>query len=240
MTTRPAQSLADLLGDTRARILEIVQRGGATAPELAERLAISPAAVRRHLTAMQADDLVDSAPVHDGGMGRPADCWRLSPKGKRLFADRSAEFADQLLDHVAATYGRGAVAEFLKTRNAAQADRYAEALADVDDPAERAKLLAEALSDDGFAARVEDSDNGRTLVLLQSHCAIEGTATEHPEICAPEAALFTRVLGTKVSRRETIAKGAHACVCRIDLDGSPPAGQTRTDHPDPDNADRSA
>ena len=233
MTTRPAQSLADLLGDTRARILEIVQRGGATAPELAGRLEISPAAVRRHLTAMEADDLVDSAPVHDGGMGRPADRWRLTARGKRLFAD-------QLLDHIEATYGRPAVAEFLKTRNAAQADRYAEALADVDDPAERAKLLAEALSDDGFAARVEDGDNGRTLVLLQSHCAIEGIATEHPEICAHEAALFTRVLGTKVSRRETIAKGAHACVCRIDLDGRPPAGQTRTDHPDPDNADRSA
>ena len=77
------------------------------------------------------------------------------------------------------------------------------------------------LSDDGFAARVTAGADGRTLTLLQSHCAIEGIAREHPEICAHEAALFTRVLGTKVSRRDTIAKGAAACVCHIDLPDNP-------------------
>lgn len=221
MSTRTAATLTDLLGDTRARLIQRVQTGGATAPELAAHLDISAAGVRRHLTAMQADGLVEAETVHDGGMGRPADRWRLTAKGKRLFTDRSAEFADELLDHIAATYGRAAVAEFLKTRNAKQADRYADLLATVSDPAERVQLLAEALSADGFAARVETGDNGRSLTLLQSHCAIEGIAKEHPEICAHEAALFKRVLGgpeqqVKVSRRDTIAGGAHACVCHIE------------------------
>lgn len=231
-------ALTDLLGDTRARILTAVQAGGATAPDLACELGISAAAVRRHLGAMQSDGLVDSAPVHDGGTGRPAERWTLTQRGKRLFTDRSAEFADQLLDHLEARFGRAAVAEFLKDRNATQADRYAADLIDVADPAERAKRLAAALSDDGFAARVETGDNGRSLRLLQSHCAIEDIAKEHPEICAHEAALFRKVLGAddravKVSRRDTIASGSSACVCHIEL----PAPQTT---PDPDPTDRSA
>ena len=230
-------ALTDLLGDTRARILREVQAGGTTAPELADVLGISAAAVRRHLGAMQADGLVESATVHDGGTGRPADRWTLTRRGKRLFADRSAEFADQLLTHLEARFGRAAVAEFLKDRNASQADRYAEDLAAVADPAERARLLAEALSDDGFAARVETGDNGRSLKLLQSHCAIEDIAKEHPEICAHEAALFKRVLGSgehavKVSRRDTIAAGSSACVCHIEL----PDQTTTTQTPNPDRS----
>jgi predicted ArsR family transcriptional regulator len=223
-----AQTLTDLLGDTRARILEIVQRGTTTAPQLAEELSISAAAVRRHLTALQADGLVDAHTVHDGGMGRPADHWSLTARGKRLFADRSAEFADELLDHLEATYGRAALAEFLRSRADRHADRYARALADVTDHEERVRHLAQALSDDGFAARVVDGedDGRRTLTLLQSHCAIEGIAREHPEVCAHEAALFKRLLGTpegdvKISRRDTIASGAPACVCHIDLPQPP-------------------
>ncbi|CAN5265154.1 transcriptional regulator [soil metagenome] len=211
------QPLTDLLGDTRARIVTALQREPLTAAELAGHLAITAAAVRRHLTALTADGLVKSDTVRDGSMGRPRDAWSLTERGKRLFPNRSAEFADELLEHLEATYGRAALGDFLKARAERHADRYADELADVTDPAERVHQLAQALSDDGFAAHVVSSDNGRSLALLQSHCAIEGIATRHPEVCAHEAALFRRLLGTKVSRRDTIAGGAQACVCHIDI-----------------------
>jgi predicted ArsR family transcriptional regulator len=55
------------------------------------------------------------------------------------------------------------------------------------------------------------------LRLVQRHCAIEDVAREHPEICAHEAAAFARVLGgdVRLSRRQTIAGGATACVCTV-------------------------
>ena len=103
-------ALTDLLGDTRARILTAVQAGGATAPDLACELGISAAAVRRHLGAMQSDGLVDSAPVHDGGTGRPAERWTLTQRGKRLFTDREGG-----VEHVGAdnmSFGRDYIADW--------------------------------------------------------------------------------------------------------------------------------
>lgn len=212
------RSLADLLGDTRARIVTEMQRRPMTAAGIAELLSISAAAARRHLSVLTRDGLIQSETVHDGSMGRPHDQWTLSARGRRLFPDRSAEFADELLDHLQGTYGRSALNDFLRGRAEQHADRYADRLDDAEDTADRAERLAQALSEDGFAARVvEGDDGGRTLTLLQSHCAIEGIAKKHPQVCAHEAALFKRLLGTKVSRRETIASGSQACVCHIDI-----------------------
>lgn len=210
--------LTDLLGDTRARMITALQQQPMTAADMAADLSITTAAVRRHLGVLQRDELVAAETIRDGSMGRPRERWSLTDRGKRLFADRSAEFADELLDHLSATFGRGAVADFLKARAERHAARYELQMAAVTDPTERVYHLARALSDDGFAAQVIDGDDGRrSLTLLQSHCAIEGIAKEHPEVCAHEAALFKRLLGTKVSRRDTIAGGASACVCHIDL-----------------------
>ncbi|WP_370324858.1 helix-turn-helix transcriptional regulator [Euzebya sp.] len=226
--------LTDLLGDTRAQIVTTLQQRPTTARELADELGISAAAVRRHLAVLAGDDLVSSETVHDGSMGRPNERWSLTARGKRLFPDRSAEFADEVLCHLEQAFGRPAVAAFLKARAEQHGDRYADRLADVSDPVERVRALARALSDDGFAARVVDGQNGRSLTLLQSHCAIEGIATEHPEVCAHEAALFKRLLAADdqrvtVSRRDTIASGAQACVCHIELaDDHPRSPQTPT------------
>lgn len=226
--------LLDLLGDARARIVEDLQRQPMTAAEVAGSLAISPAAARRHLTILEGDGLVQSETVRDGSMGRPHERWSLAARGRRLFADRSAEFAAELLAHVESTFGRSAVLAFLRDRADQQADRYAAEIAEIEDPADRARHLARVLSEDGFAARVEDGRDARSLTLLQSHCAIEGIAREHPEVCAHEAASFRRLLGAadrqvKVSRRETIATGASACVCHIELPATgTPADSTTT------------
>ncbi len=62
---------------------------------------------------------------------------------------------------------------------------------------------------------VDLPDGATVLQLTQGHCAVREVAREHPEICAYEAALFRRLLGTKVSRRQTIAAGAGECICYI-------------------------
>jgi predicted ArsR family transcriptional regulator len=53
------------------------------------------------------------------------------------------------------------------------------------------------------------------LQLRQDHCAIKAVAEEHPELCAYEASTFRKLLGAKLSRRQTIAGGADACICHI-------------------------
>lgn len=217
MSTASAAQLTDLLGDTRARIVELLHDEPRTAAELAPALGISAAAVRRHLTGLAADGLVESRPVHHGGRGRPSERYELTERARRLFPDRSAEFANEVLEHLERTFGRAAVLTFLRERASQHGERYAAALAHVEDAEERAKRLAELLSEDGFASEVAPVEGQTVLALTQGHCAIESIAREHPEICAHEAALFRRLLGAKVSRRTTIAEGADSCVCHVDL-----------------------
>jgi predicted ArsR family transcriptional regulator len=46
---------------------------------------------------------------------------------------------------------------------------------------------------------------------------VEHLATELPDLCASEAKLFERLLGTRVERETTIVDGAVRCQTRIDL-----------------------
>lgn len=225
MSTPRHASLVDLLGETRAQVVDLLRGGPRPVAELAERLALTEPAVRRHLAALESDGLVESQTVRREGPGRPAARYALSERGRRLYPDRSAEIANELLDELEAEHGRAALLAFLRKRQARQAERYSDALAGIDDPAERAARLAELLSDDGFLAESSalPAPDGTTLLQLsQGHCAISDVAAAHPELCAYEAALFRDLLGGRLSRRKTIAGGAGTCVCTITpLTGAP-------------------
>ena len=69
---------------TRRRILiALKERGGMTADELAENLGISSVAVRRHLTNLERDRLVDHKQVQRG-MGRPSYVYRLTEAAHQM------------------------------------------------------------------------------------------------------------------------------------------------------------
>jgi predicted ArsR family transcriptional regulator len=217
-------SLVGLLGATRASIVERLHRGGAhSTAELAAHLGISEVATRRHLSVLLEEGLVEEREQRASG-GRPAACFDLTERASRLFPQSYDRFANEVLDFLTAEHGRDGLLAFLRWR----VDREVGALSDAvqDGPLEeRVRRLAEALTSAGFVADVVTAEAGGPdgsgslpmLQLVQHHCVIEEVAREHPEICAYEAAAFSRALGTDVqlSRRATIADGAQACVCTV-------------------------
>jgi len=219
-------SLVGLLGETRAALVEHLHRAGSQpVAALAAHLGISEVATRRHLTVLLEDGLVEQRESRASG-GRPAACFALTERADRLFPQSYDRFANEVLDFLTAEHGRDGLLAFLRWR----VDREVDALADAvqQGPIEqRVARLADALSAAGFLAVVAtdelDERDGAstsglpTLRLIQHHCVIEGVAREHPEICTYEAAAFSRALGSDVhvSRRETIADGAPACVCTV-------------------------
>lgn len=230
-------TLVDLLGQTRAGIVGVLRRGGRCVAELATEIGISEVAVRRHLQVLEREGIVASRTVRREGPGRPSAEYALTRKARRLFPDRSAELAHELLTFLEDEHGRAGVLAFFRWRTQRHGERYALATAGADGPAERAERLASALSDDGFLAEVVEvagDDEHRVLELRQGHCAVRDVAEEHPELCAYEAALFRDVLGAKVSRRQTIAGGASACVCHIEIDREPSPDVHEHDVHDPD------
>ncbi len=218
-TTSPSNSsLVGLLGDSRARLVEVLRAAPQSVSALAKALDLSEVAVRHHLQVLESDGFVSGETVRRKTRGRPSLRYALTDKARRLFPDNSADLANELLDYLSGEHGRSELQRFLRWRAERHAGRYAAALEGADSLDERVGRLAQVLSDDGFDSSVETvttPEGATVLELRQEHCAIKAVAEQHPELCAYEASTFKNLLGGKLSRRSTIAGGADACVCHI-------------------------
>jgi predicted ArsR family transcriptional regulator len=215
---------SDRAGGTRERILVLLRRHGRlSAPGLARLLQLTSVGVRRHLAVLERDGLVSSA-LEKPRRGRPTAVYRLTDAGLETFPRHYDEVAREALvflkDRDAA-----ALAQFLAWRNERLAASYAGRVEGAT-LAERTDALAEVLSEQGFMAEVEPADGG--LRLCQHNCTVEHLATELPDLCASEAELFERLLGTRVERETTIVDGAVRCETRIDLGTRAKHAPTRT------------
>lgn len=212
---------------TRDRVMRAVSaRGPVCAADVAAELGLTAAGVRRHLDAMVADGLVverELAGTAPRGRGRPARAFVLTPQGHTVL-DRTAagggrdDLAVSVIDYLASTAGRGAVAAFARHRSSELERRYApEVEAAGGDPADRAEALAAALSADGYAATTRPvAGTGVAAVqLCQGHCPVRDVAARYPELCEAEAHAFSRLLGTHVRRLATQAHGAHVCTTHV-------------------------
>lgn len=205
-----------------ARVARRLLEGGpASASRLATELALTPAAVRRHLDALEAARFVSSheeAPFGPRssaprGRGRPAKVFALTAAGRDAFEQVYDDIALGALRFMAAQPQQNLVAEYAKQRLGIAERRYAAAITG-STPAERAGVLADLLSEDGFAARVQEAPNG-AVQLCQHHCPMQHVAEEFPEFCEAEQAAFSRLLGTHTVRISTIASGAGICTTHV-------------------------
>lgn len=147
---------------TRQRVARsILDHGPSTAAELADRLALTQAAVRRHLDALAADGVVEAREKRvygSRGRGRPAKVFALTDGGRDAFDHAYDALAVEALSFIARAAGGGergaaAVLAFARERARAQGERYRHRLEAAGEGAqERTRALAEALTQDGYAA----------------------------------------------------------------------------------------
>jgi predicted ArsR family transcriptional regulator len=206
---------------TRDRLVGLLlEQGPATAHVLAERLRLTPAAVRRHLDALVESGMVDASdrppygPVGQPRRGRPAKVFSLTEAGRAQFRQSYDTLATAALRHLEAELGPEAVAEFARTRVEALVGPHRDTVLSTA-PEDRAKALAKVLSEDGFAASVEPAPHGGGDQLCQHHCPVAHVAAEFPQLCEAETAVFAELLGTHVQRLATIGHGDHVCTTYV-------------------------
>ena len=208
---------------TRARVTALLlEHGPQTAAELAGRLGISPAAVRRHLDALGAQGRVEERRDGPGGgmahrgRGRPARRFRLTDAGRAAFPHAYDDLALTALRHVAAAGGPDAVRAVAEQQLAGLEERASTAVAHAtagDAPVDRAQALAAALTVEGYAATASAISSGGQL--CQHHCPVAHVAAEFPQLCEAETAVISRLVGTHVQRLATIAHGDGICTTHI-------------------------
>ncbi len=201
---------------TRQRVARtILELGPSTAATLADRLSLTPAAIRRHLEHLVETGLAESRePRTQGvrGRGRPAKLFALTPAGRDLFEQQYDDLAAQALRFLAETAGEQAVSRFAERR---LADLEARITAlQVEQPGlPPAQALAEAMSEAGYAATLAPGPVGAQL--CQQHCPVAHVAHEFPQLCEAETALISRAVGRHVQRLATIAHGDGVCTTVI-------------------------
>ncbi|TYL56030.1 helix-turn-helix domain-containing protein [Nocardioides sp. BGMRC 2183] len=209
---------------TRERVARsILVNGPSTAAALAERLDLTPAAVRRHLDQMLADGIVeprDPRPTGNRGRGRPAKAFALTERGRDGFEAQYDDLATAALRFLADTAGDKAVQAFAEQRAAFIEERFPKVAAANPD-ATPAEVLAQVFSEEGYAASVRElplvsNASGQPAEqLCQQHCPVSHVAHEFPQLCEAETAAISRVLGTHVQRLATIAHGDGVCTTCI-------------------------
>jgi predicted ArsR family transcriptional regulator len=196
---------------TRQRVARLLlEAGSATAAELATRLELSSAAIRRHLDAMLADGTIIEAEVELGprGRGRPARAFRLTESGRASFGHSYDKLASAALRVLVSHGGAEGVQAFVDARVDELEGRYRDRVLAAA-PDQRATVLAQALTEDGYAA---SADGGQ---VCQHHCPVQHVAAEFPQLCEAETEAFSRLIGTPVRRLTTIAHGGSCCTTSL-------------------------
>ena len=202
--------------DAIARL--ILEHGPATAATLSQALALTPAGIRRHLDLLVADGILEAREPRTSsarGRGRPSKVFLMTDAGREKFEHTYDDLAVSALNFMASHSGEQLVAAFAQSRAddiEAKANEYIEQNK-TSRKNDKAALLAEFLTDQGYAASVEDRGMGEEI--CQHHCPIAHVASAYPQLCEAETQAFSRLLGTHVQRLATIAHGDGVCTTYI-------------------------
>lgn len=190
-------------------------RGPLTAASLAERLAVTPVAVRQHLDRLLAEGFVRYEDRRES-VGRPKRYWSLSEKGHNRFPDNHEGLTLEMLDAVRSVFGEEGLDRLICEREARMREGYARALGGAGELRSQLGRLAERRTQEGYMAEVETLPDGG-FRLVENHCPICSAARKCQGFCRSELALFRMLLGPDVTveREEHIIAGARRCAYRI-------------------------
>ncbi|MDQ1691390.1 MAG: hypothetical protein QOD87_1498 [Pseudonocardiales bacterium] len=185
------------------------------------------------------------------GRGRPARAYALTDHGRTHFAHAYDDLASTALRYLRDTGGEVAVGKFADHRARTLADRIEARIGAELGPeagarhgsqvtglsgagqapaggrtvstATKVALIAEALTDEGYAASFEPAGHG--LQICQHHCPVAHVAAEFPQLCEAETRALAEVLGTYVQRLATIAHGDGVCTTHVPTGSPNPGGK---------------
>ena len=206
---------ADKTRDQVARA--ILESGPASAVDLAKRLKITPAGIRRHLDSLIEEGVLTSREPYQGavlkGRGRPSKVFVMTDFGREKFEHSYDDLAVAALKFMSSKNGAHLVKEFAQVRAAEIERKGLEIKNSNKNMNEKTKALAKLLTKEGFAASARKKGMGEEV--CQHHCPIAHVASEFPELCEAETAAFSAILGTHVQRLATIAHGDGVCTTFI-------------------------
>jgi len=205
----------DLVPSRQAILRLLKQQGPSDSEALAAQLGISAMAVRQHLYALHAQNLV-TYQEEQRPIGRPAKMWGLTPAAESHFPDAHEGLTVNLLNAVEQTFGEQGVKRVVLQCTQQQIETYRSLIPARASLQNRLKKLITLRNEEGYMAEVQRQPDG-SFLLIENHCPICAAANTCPKLCDAEIEVFRAILGEDgvIERTEHMLAGARRCVYRI-------------------------
>lgn len=175
---------------------------------MAQELGITEMAVRRHLSVMERDGLLQTE-LSRQSMGRPMTLYSLSDHADHLFPKNYHILTLDLLGELDAEEGKATVSRLFDSRKQRLLKKYRPQLAGKS-LKHKVQTLAKIQDDNGYMVKVERDREGH-YILEEYNCPIAEVAKQYQDACRCEMALFEDLLETRVERTECLTKGGRKC-----------------------------
>jgi len=198
----------------------ILENGPLSAADLAEKLALTPAGIRRHLDLLLEAEILEAKEPYQSskksrGRGRPSKVFVLTDSGRSQFEHSYDDLAVSALRFMAQIPNSDLVNDFASHR-AAEITRLVQVNLGTnsqENTARKIENLSQFLTSQGYAASIKSTAIG--VELCQHHCPIAHVASQFSELCERETEAFSQILGSHVQRLATIARGDGVCTTYI-------------------------
>lgn len=204
----------------QAVLFWLKRRSEMTVADLCEVLEVTSMAVRRHLSGLQQEGLVECRLVRQN-RGRPSYRYRLTPKAETLFPSAINNLAFEILDAVYEARGHQGVTEILQLRDQAMLKKLLPTVSGLD-LEKRIEQVVKFFSENGYMTEFKKLEDGNYFIF-QQHCAVHNLASKYRQICHLEFSLLERLLGVKTERKQYIMKDDPVCGYMVYANESPGA-----------------
>jgi DeoR family suf operon transcriptional repressor len=172
-------------------LLEQIKRQGEIGAEgLAAAAAITVSGTRQHLVALERDGLIAYREVREGP-GRPRHLYSLTAAGDALFPRAYAELTNELLEYVESEDPK--LLERIFDRRGQRRLEQARARIAGLPFADKVRVVAQILDEDGYLADFERRDDG-AYVITERNCAVLSVARRYRHACGSELAFLQAAL----------------------------------------------
>lgn len=184
---------------TKDKILHLLKKEGSlTVNDFTDCLQITHMAVRKHLTILEKDGLIQSELVKQP-MGRPIQSFTLAEKAEHFFPKSYEGISIDLLHDVKELYGDDSVQQLFNKREERLTKEYISRMSDKN-PSEKMKEMVEIQNEKGYMADLAKVDD-HTFEITEYNCPILEVAKEFKVACRCETEMLKNVLGTNTVNR---------------------------------------
>ncbi|WP_018782866.1 helix-turn-helix transcriptional regulator [Bacillus sp. 95MFCvi2.1] len=200
---------------TKEEIVQLLKiNGEQTVASLAESLEITEMAVRRHLSKLEKEKIIQSKMVRQH-VGRPTYVYDLSQKGEDSFPKDYKQFALEVLEDLESIGDETLVNAILKARTNRMEEQLQKRISRQDNVWQKLREVAVIQEKKGYMVQVKQ-EGENSYILQKQNCPLKAVAEKYPQLCLEEESMYKRLFSDeKVKVLSNMCNGDCHCSYHI-------------------------